>query len=121
MSHKRGWHPAVWIVRWPRLVRILIVALFALAVTLALSPLVDYLYDRFFFSMETRMVPSLVSASFGLLMYLVGWMLMVGTVGEEPEARVALLWYIGTGVAAMLVVGILVVRGVSLVNIIANS
>ena len=67
------------IVRWPRLVRILTVALFALAVTLALSPLVDYIYDRYFFSMETRVVPSLVSSGFGLVMYLLGWWLMVGT------------------------------------------
>lgn len=121
MSRKRVWRPAAWIARWPRLVRILIVALFALAVTLALSPLVDYLYDRFFFSMQTREVPSLVSASFGLLMYLLGWWLMVGTVGEKPEARAALLWYIGTGVAALLFVVFLLVRGVSLVNIIMNS
>ena len=111
----------VLIVRWPRLVRILVVALFALAVTLALSPLVDYIYDRYFFSMETRIVPALVTSGFGLLMYLLGWWLLVGTVGERPAARIALLWYIGTGLVAVVVVSILVFRGVSLVNILTGS
>ena len=109
------------IVRLPRLARILIIALFALAVTLSLSPLVDYIYSTYFFSMETRVVPSLISAGFGLIMYLIGWWLMVGTIGERPAARTALLWYLGTGILAIVVVSILVLRGVSLMNFTPGS
>ena len=54
-----------WIIGLPRLTRILLVAAFALAVTLSISPLVDIIYADFFFSMDTRMAPSLVTAVFG--------------------------------------------------------
>ncbi len=100
----------------PRIVRILLVALFALAVTLAVSPLSDLIYDRYFFSMETRIAPALATAVIGLVMYLFGWWLMVGTVGERPAARPAVVWYFGVGVLAVVIVGYLVVSGVSLFN-----
>ncbi|MBZ0302122.1 MAG: hypothetical protein K8J31_20395, partial [Anaerolineae bacterium] len=69
------------IVGIPRLIRVLLVALFALAVTLSVSPLVDIIYDRHFFSVHTVMIPALVSSGLGLVMYMLGWWLMVGTVG----------------------------------------
>jgi hypothetical protein len=100
----------------PRLIRILLVALFALAVTLALSPLVDLIYDHYFFSMETRIAPALVTATFGLMMYVLGWWLIVGTVGERPAARAAMVWYFGIGVLAVVVVVYLIATGVSLLN-----
>jgi hypothetical protein len=100
----------------PRLARMLLVALFALAVTLAVSPLVDLIYDRYFFSVDTVLVPALISAGFGLLMYLLGWWLMVGTVGEPLAARPALVWYVGMGFAAVGVVLYLIVIGVNLLN-----
>jgi hypothetical protein len=109
------------LVMTPRLLRMLLVGIFALAVTLSLSPLVDLIYSEYFFSMDTVIVPSLVSAGFGLIMYALGWWLLVGTVGERPIARIALLWYCGTGVLALLVVIFLIVRGVTLVNLIAGS
>jgi hypothetical protein len=104
------------IVALPRLVRVLLAALFGLCVTLSLSPLIDLIYDRYFFSMETRMAPALVSSAFGLVMYMLGWWLMVGTVGERPGPRLAVLWYVGTGVFAVTAVTVLIIFGVHLLN-----
>ncbi len=109
------------LVALPRVARVLIVALFALMVTLALSPLVDTIYLTYFYSYETRIIPSLVSASFGLVVYVIGWWLMVGTLGERPIARIALLWYCGTGLLALLVVVFLLLRGVTLLSMFTSS
>ena len=106
----------MFIIELPRLVRIVLVALFGLAVTLSLSPLVDLIYDRYFFSVNTVMVPALVSSAFGLAMYMVGWWLVVGTVGEKPEKRTAILWYVAVGLAAVVVVVVLTALGVSILN-----
>lgn len=104
------------VVQMPRLVRILLSALFALAVTLAFSPLIDYIYDRYFFDIHTLIAPALVTATFGLVMYMLGWWLMVGTVGERPAARPGVVWYFGIGVLAVIVVAYLLASGVSLLN-----
>jgi hypothetical protein len=105
----------------PRLARVLLVGLFALAVTLSLSPLVDYIYIEYFFNMDTRILPALVSAAVGLGIYVLGWWLMVGTQGEKPIARTALLWYCGIGLLAVLVVVFLLLRGVTLVRLVSGS
>jgi hypothetical protein len=104
------------VIQLPRIARILLAALFALAVTLAFSPLVDLIYDRYFFNRNTLIVPALVTATFGLIMYMIGWWLMVGTVGERPAVRAALVWYFGIGVLAVVVVVYLIASGVSLLN-----
>jgi hypothetical protein len=105
----------VWIVNWllniPRVVRILIVGIFAVSVTLGLFQFVDFIYLRLFFTMETRIIPSLVSASFGLAMYLLGWMCFVGTAGEKPPVRRAVLWYFGTGIFAVFLVLLWMLEG----------
>jgi hypothetical protein len=100
----------------PRLARIGLVALFALAITLALSPLIDVIYDRYFFSTQTLIAPALVTTACGLIMYLLGWWLMVGTVGEKPPVRPALVLYFGIGLLAVVVVTYLLITGVSLIN-----
>jgi hypothetical protein len=108
------------ILRLPRFARIGLCALFALAVTLALSPLIDEIYLRFFFSAQTVIAPSLISAVFGLVMYVTGWLLVIGTRGETPPARLGVLWYVLVGILALIVVVFLVVRGVSLLNLAAR-
>lgn len=112
---------AMRILSLPRLVRVLLVALFALCVTLALSPMIDYIYTEYFFSFETRIVPALVSAAAGLVIYVLGWWLMVGTLGDRPIARTALLWYCGTGLLAIVVVLVLLLRGVTLVRLYSGA
>lgn len=104
------------IVHLPRVIRVLIVGIFALAVTLAVSPLVDVIYDRYFFSTDTLMAPALVTAFLGLGMYLIGWWLIVGTVGETPPAHIRVLWYFGVGTGAVVIVTMLIILGIRLLN-----
>ncbi len=104
------------VVTLPRLVRILLVTLFALAVTVLLTPLIDIIYADNFFSETTLIVPALLSAAFGATMYLFGWWLIVGTVGEEPAPRALIIWYCGVGVFAIVLVMFLIVRGINLVT-----
>lgn len=101
----------------PRLVRIALCAFFALCVTLSLSPLVDAFYLQFLYTPQTVIAPALVSAGFGLAMYALGWWLVIGTVGEHPGARFLTLWYLLIGIAAVMVVSILLISGITLLNI----
>jgi hypothetical protein len=102
---------AVRIVSLSRLSRILLAALFALAITLMITPVVDGIYLNNFFSSDTRMIPALVSTALGLGYYGVGWRLIVGYVGEKPIPRPAVLWYFGMGAAACIIVLALVFIG----------
>lgn len=81
------------LLKLPRLVRIVLVAVFALAVTFALSPVIDAVYIRYFFDESTRILPSLAAAAAGLVMYALGWVVLIGTVGESPPERSLVLWY----------------------------
>jgi hypothetical protein len=126
MSQKKSrlsaYHQALWLdvthklLKLPRLVRIVIVCIFALSTTLALSPLVDYIYLSYMYTEESRLFPSLVSASAGLLVYLVGWWLFVGGVDEAPPARRALLLYVMVGVLIVCLVIVLALAGFSSAN-----
>lgn len=97
----------------PRITRIAIALFFALMLTLALSPWIDWLYIRYFFTAESVIAPSLISTGAGCGMYIAGWILLVGTPGQELPARRALLWYVVLGMAAAVVVGILLLQGIS--------
>ncbi|MEO8608982.1 MAG: hypothetical protein ABI690_13925 [Chloroflexota bacterium] len=102
-----------WCLRLPRLVRIIVVAIFALAFTLAVSPAVDYAYLAYMFTEETRVLPSLVSAAIGIAFYVLGWWLMIGTVGETRPARPAVLVYVLVGIIALCLVIVLALSGYS--------
>jgi hypothetical protein len=104
------------IIMMPRVARIILVGVFALAVTLVLTPLIDIIYADNFFSQETLIVPALISAGCGAVMYLFGWWLIVGTVGEHPVPRPIILWYCLVGVFAVVMVIFLVIRGINLVT-----
>ncbi len=95
-----------WLLHLPRLVRIILIAIPALAVTLIFTPIVDTIYLRFFFSMETRMAPSIITAGIALLMYLIGWVVLVGTPGEVQQERRALRWYVGASVLLIVLASI---------------
>jgi hypothetical protein len=126
MSQKKGrlsaYHQPLWLdlthklLKLPRFVRIVIACIFALTTTLALSPLVDYIYLSYMYTEESRLFPSLVSAGAGLLMYLVGWWLFVGGVDEAPPARRALLLYVMVGVLIVCLVIVLALAGFSSAN-----
>jgi hypothetical protein len=115
------------VINLPRPVRFGLVALLALSVTLALSPMVDEIYFNLLFDSLAgtslslaRLLPSLITASIGLVMYTIGWWLIVGTVGETPQARRAILWYVTIGLLALLVVIILIIRGATLVHVLGD-
>ena len=86
-----------YIIRLPRAARIGLALLFAVALTLLVTPIIDAIYVSRFFDSGTAMLPSIISTAFGLVFYFVGWRLMVGFAGETPAPRRALLWYVGAG------------------------
>ena len=94
----------------PRVVKMLIAGVLALATTLAVSPIVDELYLRFFYTRSTIIAPSLISAGIGFVMYIVGWQLIVGTVGEQPENQSPVLWYLLIGLLALILVMVWFIR-----------
>lgn len=97
----------------PRLGRILIAAVFGLAATAALFPFVDRLYITNFFSEQTIVVPSLISAGLGIIIYVAGWVLIVGTRGLQLPKRLAILLYIVFGIIIVLYVLVLMLNGYS--------
>jgi hypothetical protein len=103
-----------WMLARPRTVRFLIVGLFAISVTLAVFPIVDELYIRFLFDEATRILPSFVSTSLGIIMYVFGWRLIIGTIGEVPPVRPAVFWYLVIGILATLLVVALFLQGYSI-------
>lgn len=95
----------------PRLARILLAALFAVATTLLLTPIVDNIYMTYFFDFNTRVLPSLVSTGIGVLIYIAGWVLMIGYAGEAVRPRKATFWYFVLGCVVLAVVVLLLITG----------
>jgi hypothetical protein len=118
-SRLEAFHKPLWqditirIFKLPRIVRIIIVAVFALSVTLIVSPLVDYIYLSAMYTPETTVLPSVISAIAGLGMYIFGWLLVIGTVGETPPTRRWVLLYVILGIIAVLLAIVLALNGVS--------
>jgi hypothetical protein len=100
-----------WVIHLPRLTRIVLSAVFALAVTLAITPIVDRIYLDNFYSPDTRIVPALITTVVGLAFYVFGWRTIIGYVGETPPARREVFWYCVVGVVACLIVILLTVFG----------
>ncbi len=94
----------------PRLARILIAAIVALVTVLVASPVVDAIYLRYFYTPDTVIVPSLVAAGLGLLMYLVGWRLIVGTVGANSPISRGVLVYMVSGVLLTIAAAVWMLR-----------
>lgn len=87
-----------------RLKRMAIAVIFALAVTYLLFPIVDLIYMEYFFSVDTVIVPSLVTATVGVVMYMLGWYLLVGNANTRPEMRLVTLWYLILCILAVVLV-----------------
>lgn len=90
------------ILNLPRLARIALILVPTFALVVVLQPLIDAIYLRYFFTMETRNTPSLVMAALTLLFFLAGWMLVVGNVGETPPAGRAVRVYLYASIALVL-------------------
>jgi hypothetical protein len=95
----------------PRLARLALAGVVALVVTLAVSPLVDNIYLRYFFTFETRGLPAMVTVVFGIIAYVLGWWLIIGMAGEQPRARKAVIWYLAAAAALLVWVLALTIYG----------
>lgn len=105
------------LVQLPRFIRLLIAVFFSVMVTLAVSPLVDHIYLRFFFTVETVMIPALVTVTIGSTMYIWSWRIYIGVVNTIPPSEKRVLWYFGVGMTATIIVIVLLVQGVSILNL----
>ncbi len=99
------------ILAWSRLQRMILVTVFALALTAAVFPVVDGIYLQYFFAEESRILPSLVSLGIGIMMYGYGWWLVVGFPGEPRPERRAIIIYLIFGMALIIFILILIVNG----------
>src|SRR5690349_5609779 len=109
-----------WLVRLPRLTRIILCAVFSFAITLGINPIVDYLYLTFIYRDDTELerlihssLPAFIEIGIGLVMYILGWRYFIGTHGETPPARPAVLWYFGIGLLAVFLVFLWVLQGMA--------
>lgn len=104
------------LVELPRIVRIIIAGFFALMVVFLLFPLIDHIYIRFFFTVETTMIPALLTVSIGAVAYLIGWQIYVGTIDSKRSAQKVVLWYFVIGLIVTLLVAGLFMYGVVSLN-----
>lgn len=104
----------LWVLSRPRVSRVLLTALFGVATTLALMPVVDGVYLNYFMMLRLPMLPALISTGFGMGVYIMGWRLIVGTVGEQPALERGTVVYFWFGVLMCLTVLALVVHGMVL-------
>ncbi len=86
----------------PRLARIILVIIPTFAAVVVLQPLIDTIYLRYFFSMETRDAAALVTAAVALVVFLIGWLLVVGNAGETPPVRRSVRVYLYLAIALVL-------------------
>jgi hypothetical protein len=100
-----------WVIRLPRLTRIVLAGVFALALTLVITPLVDGFYIANFYDIDTREAPALFSTALGVVFYILGWRLIIGFAGEAPSTNRAVVWYLSIGTVACALVVILVIFG----------
>jgi hypothetical protein len=96
----------------PRLARIVLVCLFAMAVTVLLIPVIDGIYIRTFYTPETAVLPSLLEAALGIGMFVLGWVLLVGFAGQRPAGRPAAALYFVVGILLVLAVVVQLIAGV---------
>ncbi len=111
------WRLAAWYLRRPRLLRIVVAALFGLGTTLLVSPQVDYTYLRYFFSADTRVLPSLLSTAVGVIVYVIGWRLTLSVEAAEKPSLRATAWYLLSGLLVLLALVVLLVVGLITINL----
>jgi len=99
------------LVALPRWARIGLALVFAIALTLLVTPIIDFIYLSRFYNASTLVLPSLISTAAGVAFYFIGWRLMVGFAGEAPKPSAALLWYFVAGMVILLITLALVVSG----------
>lgn len=106
MPKKDAKQPTFWeqITSMNRLLRLLVVTIFAISTTLAISPLIDGIYLQYFFSPETRIIPSLVAMIGGVSMYIMGWIYLVGSAKQVIRVTRGLKWYVYIGIGTIIII-----------------
>lgn len=101
-----------------RFTRIILIWLFTIGVVLAVFPLVDAIYIRYFFQRETIVLPSYVSAIIvGGGMYLWGWRVLLSESNNtEKGVKWGLLVYLSISLFACLMSIVLIAHGFILLN-----
>jgi hypothetical protein len=89
------------------------VGLFAVAVTFAVNPVIDALYLRFMYTEATVSLPAIAAVIVGMVVYILGWVLVIGTVGEMPPVRPVILWYCLVGVVGVILVVVALLLGLT--------
>lgn len=97
--------PVAALLRLPRLARILIVSVATLLATFSLSYITAELHLRYFFSIETLALPWYLTVAAAVVLYLIGWVLVIGMAGSNPTPRPAVYVYAG-GLLVILVGGL---------------
>lgn len=112
--------PAAWwqrvaypVLRLPRLARIALVTIAALGVALLIFPLVDRVYLENFYDPATAGLPALGIAAVGLLVYALGWGLLLGLDRAAPPARPLTALYLLAVLVTLLAVIALLAVGVA--------
>lgn len=97
------------IINLPRIVRIALVMAFSIGVTLFLVP-VFYPIETLA-NPQTSTLPLVAAVGAGVIMYGIGWRLMIGYIGERPPVRPAVLLYCLAGVIILLLTLLLLIFG----------
>lgn len=106
------WHEVSgWMLKQPRITRIVTAAGAAVLLTLLVVPLIDRVYLDNFFTQSTVIVPALLASAIGLVWYGVGWWLLVGMRGSMPVARPVTAGYLVVSAIIVLCVLLLMVGG----------
>jgi len=115
-------------VRFPRYVRIVVTLFLTLAVTFATVPLlagmfrtVGFLTNNIDIAMQytfttergTLNTLSFVSLLVGAVYYLIGWRVYVGMAGLTPTIRMRVFWFIATGLVAVILTALWLLRGLT--------
>jgi len=111
----------------PRLVRIIVAAFLAIAVTFATFPIMSAisqlatgvtgdinLYLNYVFTQDPALLRVLIGISLvlGLAYYVLGWRYYVGTTGERPSAGLITVGYFFLGVVAVITTAVWLTQGV---------
>lgn len=104
----------------PRLIRIFIVAFATLLLVMAIFPLVDIVYVTYFFTPGTVVLPSLISVSLGLVVYVWGWRSLVGLVGESPAPKLSSRAFIVLALLLLFFDLVLILQGLAMTYWIAG-
>jgi hypothetical protein len=108
--------PILAIHRLPRVLRITMAMLFAVALVLLIFPVVDDVYVTYFFDPSTVILPSLISVAIGGVYYIIGWLLLVNPRLNPPPSPLPVLLYLLIGIIVLCVDIALITMGINMLD-----